>query len=63
MKNIMGFSKFGSSKNKNHTDSSVEGVLKNSSTQRTYRQYMNRRGGFNRNLDKHESWRSKNIRH
>ena len=49
---IMGFSSFSTSKNKNHTKSAVEGVKKNSNNKRVYRQYMNRRGGFNRNLDK-----------
>lgn len=48
----MGFSSFSSSKGKDHTGSAVEGVMKNSQQKRVYRQYMNRRGGFNRNLDK-----------
>ena len=48
----MGFNEFKTSKNKDHTNSSVEGVIKNSSVQRKYRQYMNRQGNFNRILDK-----------
>jgi U4/U6.U5 tri-snRNP-associated protein 3 len=47
----MGFKSFNSSKNKNHSNTSVEGVKKNSTVRRVYRQYMNRRGGFNRKLD------------
>ncbi len=48
---MMGFSSFTTSKFKDHSSSSVEGVLKNSTVQRKYRQYMNRKGNFNRNLD------------
>lgn len=48
----MGFSSFNSSKNKDHTSSACEGVRKNTAVRRQYRQYMNRRGNFNRNLDK-----------
>lgn len=48
----MGFSSFSTSKNKDHTKSSCEGVRKNKTTQRKYRQYENRRGGMDRKLDK-----------
>ena len=48
----MGFNTFSTSKGKDHTSSAREGVLKNSQVKRNYRQYMNRRGGFSRNLDK-----------
>lgn len=52
MKRILGFTAFASSKNKNHQSSACEMITKNSKVRREYRQYMNRRGGFNRNLDK-----------
>ena len=52
MKKMLGFSTFTSSKNKNHKNSSCEAIFKNSKERREYRQYMNRRGGFDRNLDK-----------
>lgn len=52
MKKMLGFSSFGSSKNKNHTASACEAIFKNSKARREYRQYMNRRGGFDRKLDK-----------
>ena len=48
----MGFSSFTTSKNEDHTNSACEGVRKNTQIRRQYRQYMNRRGGFNRKLDK-----------
>ena len=51
MMNVMGFSSFKTSKHKDHTNSAVEGVFKNSSVARKYRQYMNRPGNFNRKLD------------
>ncbi|KAK1932974.1 hypothetical protein X943_001657 [Babesia divergens] len=44
----MGFGEFATTKNKQHLDSDVSGVAKRS--KRQYRQYMNRRGGFNRPL-------------
>ncbi|CAK62438.1 unnamed protein product (macronuclear) [Paramecium tetraurelia] len=47
-----GFTSFGSSKGKDHTASAVEGVFKAANQKRKYRQYMHRRGGFNRLLDK-----------
>ena len=52
MEKMMGFKSFGTSKNKDHSKSSCEAVFKNSKARREYRQYMNRRGGFDRNLDK-----------
>lgn len=33
-------------------ETDVSGVFKGSKVKRKYRQYMNRRGGFNRSLDK-----------
>lgn len=39
-------------KGKSHEDTTEEAVRKNSQSKRKYRQYMNRRGGFNRPLDK-----------
>lgn len=45
----MGFGQFASTKNKDHLDSDAYGVNKKS--KRKYRQYMNRKGGFNRPLD------------
>ena len=47
---IMGFGNFGTSKGKNVEDNS-EGFAE-VRKERTWRQYMNRRGGFNRPLDK-----------
>lgn len=52
MKKVMGFASFSSSKNKDHTSSACEAIFKNSKARREYRQYMNRRGGFDRKLDK-----------
>eukprot|EP00397_Hematodinium_sp_SG-2012_P055305 GEMP01067402.1.p1 GENE.GEMP01067402.1~~GEMP01067402.1.p1 ORF type:complete len:137 (+),score=39.63 GEMP01067402.1:59-469(+) len=49
MSKIMGFASFDTSKGKDHSDTSLDGVKK--TTRRQYRQYMNRRGGFNRPLD------------
>lgn len=51
MMNVLGFSAFKTSKHKDHSKSAVEGVFKNSSVARKYRQYMNRPGNFNRKLD------------
>lgn len=48
LQKLMGFEDFSSSKNKDHTSSSVYGV--NKKTKRKFRQYMNRKGGFNRPL-------------
>jgi len=49
---IMGFSSFSTTKNQSHVESTEEAVMKSSSQKRKYRQYMNRKGGFNRPLDK-----------
>lgn len=49
MMRTMGFASFDSTKGKDHTESSVHGLKK--TTRRQYRQYMNRRGGFNRPLE------------
>jgi U4/U6.U5 tri-snRNP-associated protein 3 len=46
----MGLSGFGSTKGK-HVEGNQEGKV-NVKKVRTWRQYMNRRGGFNRPLDK-----------
>ncbi len=57
MAKIMGFSSFTSSKvilinkGKDHSGTTVECSLKSKSLKRKYRQYMCRRGGFNRILD------------
>jgi len=48
MMKIMGFTDFDSSKGKSHKETALEGVHKTST--RKPRQYMNRRGGFNRPL-------------
>ncbi|KAL0071470.1 hypothetical protein AAF712_001327 [Marasmius tenuissimus] len=47
---MMGMSGFGSTKGK-HVEGNQEGTV-NIKKMRTWRQYMNRRGGFNRPLDK-----------
>lgn len=51
---LMGFQGFSTTKNTvvadNHNSAARGGVKKNK--ERHYRQYMNRRGGFNRPLDK-----------
>ncbi|CAK5277459.1 unnamed protein product [Mycena citricolor] len=47
---MMGMAGFGSTKGK-HIEGNQEGAV-NIKKQRTWRQYMNRRGGFNRPLDK-----------
>ncbi|KAI9571291.1 hypothetical protein HD554DRAFT_161479 [Boletus coccyginus] len=47
---MMGLTGFGSTKGK-HVDGNQEGTV-NVKKMRTWRQYMNRRGGFNRPLDK-----------
>jgi len=47
---MMGMAGFGSTKGK-HVDGNQEGTVSIKKT-RTWRQYMNRRGGFNRPLDK-----------
>ncbi|CAG5919877.1 U4/U6.U5 small nuclear ribonucleoprotein 27 kDa protein [Menidia menidia] len=50
MMKLMGFASFESSKGKK-TDGSVNAYAINVSMKRKYRQYMNRKGGFNRPLD------------
>lgn len=52
MERTMGFRDFETSKLKDHTESAVEGVFKYSKMKRKYRQYLNRRGGYNKKLDK-----------
>lgn len=49
---IFGISDFTTSKNKSHIDSDVFGVFKGSKVKSKFRQYMNRKGGFNKVLDK-----------
>ena len=49
---LMGFSGFDSSKGKAHSDGAVKAHGSSIQVKRKYRQYMNRRGGFNRPLDK-----------
>mmetsp|Transcript_734 Transcript_734/g.1536 ORF Transcript_734/g.1536 Transcript_734/m.1536 type:complete len:150 (-) Transcript_734:242-691(-) len=49
MVKMMGFSAFDSTKGKDHSASDLGDVKR--ATKRQYRQYMNRRGGFNRPLD------------
>jgi len=49
MQKLLGFATFDTTKGKDHSETAVHGVKKN--TKRQYRQYMNRRGGFNRPLD------------
>jgi len=49
MMRMMGFASFETTKGKDHSESAAHGVKK--TTRRQYRQYMNRRGGFNRPLD------------
>merc|ERR1712194_79389 len=46
---MMGFSAFDSTKGKDHSGADLSDVKR--ATKRQYRQYMNRRGGFNRPLD------------
>lgn len=48
MQKLMGIEGFASSKGRDHTASSMSGV--NKKTKRKFRQYMNRKGGFNRPL-------------
>ncbi|XP_075873276.1 U4/U6.U5 small nuclear ribonucleoprotein 27 kDa protein-like [Nelusetta ayraudi] len=50
MMKAMGFASFGTTKGKK-TDGSVNAHAVNVSMKRKYRQYMNRKGGFNRPLD------------
>ncbi|KAK5871621.1 hypothetical protein PBY51_004490 [Eleginops maclovinus] len=50
MMKLMGFGSFDSTKGKK-TDGSVNAFAVNTSMKRKYRQYMNRKGGFNRPLD------------
>merc|ERR1712190_326036 len=46
---MMGFSAFDSTKGKDHSGSDLSDVKR--ASKRQFRQYMNRRGGFNRPLD------------
>jgi U4/U6.U5 tri-snRNP-associated protein 3 len=48
---FIGVNDFNTTKNKSHVDSDLSGVFKGSKVKRKYRQYMNRKGGFNRTLD------------
>lgn len=48
---MMGFGGFGTTKGKGIGEQAIEGTAQ-VHKQRTWRQYMNRRGGFNRPLDK-----------
>lgn len=48
LQRLMGISQFDTTKNKDHAASDLSGT--NKKTKRKYRQYMNRRGGFNRPL-------------
>ncbi|CAF1468295.1 unnamed protein product [Adineta ricciae] len=50
MMKTMGFATFDSTKGK-HTDGSTNAFAANIQQKRRYRQYMNRKGGFNRPLD------------
>ncbi|XP_021163142.2 U4/U6.U5 small nuclear ribonucleoprotein 27 kDa protein isoform X2 [Fundulus heteroclitus] len=50
MMKLMGFASFDTTKGKK-TDGSVNAYAVNVSMKRKYRQYMNRKGGFNRPLD------------
>ena len=50
MLKIMGFAGFDTTKNK-HVDGSCNAHAINIQQKRRYRQYMNRKGGFNRPLD------------
>lgn len=52
MMEILGFTQFNTSKGKDHSKTAVEGVFKNKSHAIQPRQYMGRRGGFNKPLDK-----------
>ena len=38
-------------KGQSHKECAIEAVAKNSKMKRKYRQYMNRKGGFNKPLD------------
>ena len=49
MMKIMGFTGFNTTKNKQVDNNDVSAIHTNS--KRKYRQYMNRKGGFNRPLD------------
>lgn len=49
---MIGITTFSSTKGKDHTATSKETVFLNRKEKRKYRRYMNRKGGFNRALDK-----------
>lgn len=46
-----GFNEFNTSKNKDHRHSDLSGVFLGSKVKSKFRQYMNRKGGFNKTLD------------
>ena len=52
MMELLGFTQFTTTKGKDHTKTAVEGVFKNKAHAIKPRQYMGRRGGFNKPLDK-----------
>ena len=52
LKRLFNFTDFSSTKNKSHVESDMSGVFKGKNVKREYRQYMKRRGGFNKNLEK-----------
>lgn len=49
---LFGINAFQSSKNKTHKDSDLFGIFKGSKVKLKCRQYMNRKGGFNKLLGK-----------
>lgn len=51
MMKLMGFGSFDSTKGKKKKEGSVNAYAVNVTMKRKYRQYMNRKGGFNRPLD------------
>ena len=51
LKQFFGFIEFETTKEKSHVDSDLSAVFKSKSGKHKYRQFMNRRGGFNRVLD------------
>lgn len=52
LKELIGFNCFLSTKNKSHVDTDVSGVFLGKKVKTKCSQYMNRRFGFNRPLDK-----------
>ena len=47
---LMGFNSFTTTKNKNHTSTDISGVYKGSKVKSKIRQYINRKGAFNKFL-------------